>query len=244
MVNSSFYVKFIKLIYSTKNLTFSLKKDRFYCKSPGLMDEYKFLAPLYDPLLHAVMHRVRRKVVDVVENLPHQSILDICCGTGNQLKYLKRAGFSEITGVDISRSMLGQARKGRDKVTCDEQDASMMHFKDNSFEVGIISFALHEKPEQVARQIISEAQRVVHPRGHLILVDYLFKGHVRLPARMTIHIVERIAGKEHYKYFKQYLIYGGMDHFMDASALKKEYRFHANATGIRVYAMNKYGQYA
>lgn len=208
------------------------------------MDEYKLLASLYDPLLHVVMHRVRRKVVDIVEALPHRNIIDICCGTGNQLKYLKRAGFSDITGVDISRSMLGQARKGKNKVPCDEQDASQMHYEDNTFELGIISFALHEKPEQAARKIISEAKRVIHPSGHLILVDYLFRGHVRVPARMTIHAVERMAGKDHYRYFKQYLSYGGMDHFMDASSLKNEYRFHSNATGIRVYAMNKYGQYA
>jgi len=208
------------------------------------MDEYRLLAPLYDPLLHMVMHRVRKKVVDAVNNLPHQSILDICCGTGSQLKYLKRAGFTNITGVDISRSMLGQARKGKHQVPCNEQDASQMHFKDNSFELGIISFALHEKPEHVARKIISEARRVIHPRGHLIIVDYMFKERVRLPARMAIHIVERLAGKDHYRYFKQYLSYGGIDHFMDVSALKQEYRFHSNATGIRVYSMNKFGQYA
>jgi len=208
------------------------------------MDEYKILAPLYDPLLHAVMHRVRNKVVEVVKNLPHQNIIDICCGTGNQLKYLQRAGFNDITGVDISRSMLGQARKGSDKVPCEEQDASRMQFNDNTFEVGIISFALHEKPEHIARQIIVEAKRVIHPRGHLILVDYLFRNHVRLPARVAIHMVERIAGKNHYKHFRQYLTHGGMDHFLDASTLIQEYRFHSNATGIRVYTMSKYGQYA
>ena len=208
------------------------------------MDEYKMLAHLYDPLLHLVMHRVRKKVTHIVKKLPHNSIVDICCGTGNQLKYLKRAGFIEATGVDISRSMLNQARKGKTHVACDEQDASKMHFKDNTFELGIISFALHEKPEHIAREIISEAERIIHPRGHLIIVDYLFEGHVSLPARKTIHLVERLAGKQHHQNFKRYLEYGGMDQLMKGYARKEEYRFHANATGIRVYAMDKYGQYA
>lgn len=208
------------------------------------MDEYKLLAPLYDPLLLLVMHRVRKKVTHIVKKLPHHNIIDICCGTGNQLKYLKRAGFSEVTGVDISRSMINQARKGKNNVSCAEQDATSMYFNDNTFDLGIISFALHEKPEHVAREIISEASRIIHPRGHLIIVDYLFKGQVSLPARITIHLVERLAGKQHYRHFKRYLKYGGMDHLMKAYTRKEEYRFHANATGIRLYAMDKYGQYA
>lgn len=208
------------------------------------MDEYRLLAPVYDPLLHAVMHRLRKKVVETARHLPHERVIDICCGTGNQLKYFKKAGFSNLTGVDISSSMLEQAGKGNHRVACDEQDASRMSFPDNTFDLGIISFALHEKPLHVSRMIVSEAERIVHPRGNLIVVDYLFEKPIRWPARVTIHVVERFAGKHHYRYFREYIRHGGMNHLMDGSRLTSEYRFHGNASGIRVYSNDKFGQYA
>jgi demethylmenaquinone methyltransferase/2-methoxy-6-polyprenyl-1,4-benzoquinol methylase len=208
------------------------------------MEEYKLLAPVYDPLLHLVMHRVRRKVVQIVQDLKAEQIIDICCGTGSQLKYLKRHGFDKIIGVDLSRSMLNQAEKGSSRVSCDQMDASAMNFRDNRFDLGIISFALHEKPFAVARQIVNEATRVVHNEGHLLVVDYMFDARARLSARSAIHVVERLAGKNHYKYFRQYLKNGGPDHLLPDYPVKEEYRFHGQATGIRVYTLEKYGQYA
>ena len=209
-----------------------------------LMDEYKLLAPVYDPLLHMVMHRLRKKVVQIVGHLKPEQIIDICCGTGNQLKYLKRQGYDNITGVDLSQSMLVQAGKGTSRVSCDQMDASAMDFEDNRFDLGIISFALHEKPFAVARQIINEASRVIQDEGHLIIVDYMFGGRSRLSARAAIHMVERMAGKDHYRYFRQYLQKGGPDHLLADYPVEEEYRYHGQATGIRVYALKKYGQYA
>ncbi|HKL37751.1 MAG TPA: methyltransferase domain-containing protein [Bacteroidales bacterium] len=208
------------------------------------MDEYKLMAPVYDPLLHMVMHRVRKKVVQIVENLKPEQIIDICCGTGNQLKYLKRHGFDNIIGVDLSQSMLFQAGKGSAGVSCEQMDASAMNFEDNRFNLGIISFALHEKPFAVARQIIKEAARIIQNEGHLIIVDYMFDGHARMSARAAIHMVERMAGKDHYRSFRQYVKNGGPDHLLADYLVEEEYRFHGQATGIRVYSMEKYGQYA
>jgi len=208
------------------------------------MDEYKRLAGVYDPLLHPVMHRLRNKVTSVVVDLQPDKVIDICCGTGNQLKYLKRRGLKNAVGVDISHAMLGQAQKGTEKVACDYQDASSMSFEDDFFDVGIISFALHEKPPAIARQIISEAERIIHTGGHLIIADYMFDHQVHLPAKTAIHVVERIAGRDHYRHFREYLKYGGIDHLMGDYTLEQEYRFHGNATGIRVYRLDRYGQYA
>ena len=239
-----FLTKFIKYVYSTKQQPFRLKDRTDFVKHRDPMDEYRLLAPVYDPLLHMVMHRVRRKVVQIVQQLKPEQIIDICCGTGNQLKYLKRHGFHNIIGVDLSRSMLDQAGRGSSRVPCDQMDASAMNFEDNRFDLGIISFALHEKPFAVARQIVDEAARVIHNQGHLIVVDYMFDGHARLSARTAIHVVERMAGRSHYRYFRQYLKNGGPNHLLSDYPVKEEYRFHGQATGIRVHSMEKYGQYA
>ncbi|MFP4620173.1 MAG: class I SAM-dependent methyltransferase [Bacteroidales bacterium] len=208
------------------------------------MDEYKIFAPLYDPLLYFVLHKIRKKVVEVAHTYNPSAIIDICCGTGNQLKYLKKSGLHHVTGVDLSPPMLKQAEKGGKKVKCEEQDASELKYSDNSFDLGIISFALHEKPLEVAGKIVKEANRVVQPGGPLIIVDYTFNNEVKFPVKSVIRIVERLAGKYHHRYFKQYVRYGGMDYLLKGSRLAEEYRFHGGATSMRVYQTAQYGQYA
>jgi hypothetical protein len=55
---------------------------------------------------------------------------------------------------------------------------------------------------------------------------------------MAIHAVEKLAGKEHYRHFKRYIQFGGMDHLMEGCSFTKEFRFHQKATGIRIYALD------
>jgi ubiquinone/menaquinone biosynthesis C-methylase UbiE len=204
------------------------------------MDEYRLFAYLYDPLLYIALHKIRKKVVNVVAEYQPAALLDICCGTGNQLKFLRKNGFQNIKGIDISKAMLQQARKGDEKMICDEQDATKMKFPDNTFDMGLISFALHEKPYATAQKILAEAQRVIQTGGHLMIIDYMFDSSVKKFTKSAIHLVERFAGKEHYRYFKAYSQYGGMDRLMESFILKRESRFHKGATGMRVYQINKH----
>lgn len=208
------------------------------------MDEYKIFARIYDPVLYVVLHRIRKKVVEVVRSCNPSSIIDICCGTGNQLKYLKKSGFHNVTGIDLSQSMLQQVEKGGEQVKCDKQDATELRFNDDSFDMGIISFALHEKPLDVAGKILDEARRVIQPGGHLIVVDYTFENGAKLHVKLAIRIVERFAGREHYRFFKNYIKYGGMDQLIRGCNLVKEFRFHAGATSMRLYQVDQYGHYA
>lgn len=76
--------------------------------------------------------------------------------------------------------MLKQTQKGHTIVQCRLEDASQMAFNDNEFELGIISFALHEKPGEIARKIVQEAFRVIKPGGYLLVVDYMLDRNVVL----------------------------------------------------------------
>ncbi len=203
------------------------------------MDHYKLLADIYDPALFFALHKIRKRVVQLVKDIQPDSIIDICCGTGNQLKYLKKHGFENISGVDISESMLRQAEKGPDKIECDNQDATELSHTNDSFDLGIISLALHEKPFDIARKIVQEAHRVIKPAGYLILIDYAFDEKTNKFFKIPVHIAERLAGKDHYKHFRQYLGFGGMDRLMNHREFEKEFRFHRGATILRLYRINK-----
>lgn len=203
------------------------------------MDEYKTFASVYDILLYPVLHKIRLKTADIISRLKPAQIIDLCCGTGNQLKYLKQKGFENIDGVDISHSMLKQTRKSRAKINCTHGDATKLNFTDNSFEAALISFALHEKPKETAEGIVNEAIRITHQNGYLFVVDYAFDSSVSPFIRQMVRIVERFAGKDHYRYFTQYLKYGGLDSLFQNMELLEEHRFHSGATRLRIYIINK-----
>jgi len=199
------------------------------------MDEYKTFAGVYDFLLFPVLHQIRLKTAKVVSQLNPEQIIDLCCGTGNQLKYLKRKGFENIEGVDISHSMLRQTRKGGAQINCKHGDATKLNFPDNSFDTALISFALHEKPLETAISIVKEAVRITRHGGHLLVVDYAFDSSVSPFVKTMVRIVERFAGKDHYRYFKNYIKHGGLESLFRNMEIMQEHRFHSGATRLRIY---------
>ncbi len=57
-------------------------------------------------------------VGDILENLAPASVLDVCCGTGNQLiLYAAKPGVDRLVGIDVSREALDTARKRLDNTT-------------------------------------------------------------------------------------------------------------------------------
>ena len=96
------------------------------------MEEYRY-ARLYDPLLFPFIRPVRNKVIALVKRYRYRSILDVCCGTGDQLKLLKQHGFGG-EGIDLSDAMLRIAGRGRHKADCIRRDATHMHYDDAAFD--------------------------------------------------------------------------------------------------------------
>ena len=136
------------------------------------MAEYS-IAPLYDLLLWPFVHSLRLKILRHCLRMQYSSILDVCCGTGNQLKMLKKHGL-KVSGVDLSPDMLQISQRGKYAPDCRFEDASLMSFPDSSFEAAMTTFALHEKESHIARAIIQEMIRVVQPGGRILLIDFHF----------------------------------------------------------------------
>ncbi len=143
-----------------------------------------------------------------------ERVLDVCCGTGDQVYYYARAGLF-ATGIDLDPRMLRLAEKDKrskvlENVSFRLADARSLPFTDNSFDGASISFALHEKERDVRDEVISEMKRVVRPGGALVFIDF----QVPLPKKPLSRLVraaEFIAGRQHYKCFKDYLAQGGLD---------------------------------
>lgn len=52
------------------------------------------------------------------------------------------------------------------------RDSTDLGFPDAEYDQAIVFFLLHEQPEAVRRQTVSEALRVLKPGGRLVVVDY------------------------------------------------------------------------
>lgn len=132
-------------------------------------------SPAYDlfalPIFYVYAAAARRTVPR-----PGRRILDLCTGTGEMAVRCARQG-AQVVAVDITPSMLARAqRKAALPIRFELMDARQLAFADASFDVTVLSFALHDMPRRVALEVLAEASRVTRER--LVIVDYRFP---RLP---------------------------------------------------------------
>lgn len=181
------------------------------------MDEYKSTASFYDRCLTPLLTELRTDICTYIHHKGYRRVIDICCGTGDQLKLLENSGV-ELVGVDNSVSMLARARRNcSEAVALHLADAGQVEFPDSSFDCAILSFSLHEKHEGSRDTIYTNCRRLVRQGGSLIVTDYGIapagiKGH--LFANFVIPIIERCAGKTHYRNYLSWVRRGGLEKFL------------------------------
>lgn len=130
------------------------------------------LAPFYD-LAVSPFNFIRDKVVNFTNINDGGKVLDVATGTGKQAFAFVKKGL-DVTGVDISEDMLKEAikKKRNQKVTFHYMDATNLSFKDNTFDVTTISFALHDMPQSIRVKVLRQMNRVTKTDGKIIIVDY------------------------------------------------------------------------
>lgn len=106
-----------------------------------------------------------------LKSLPVKKVLDVGCGTGRLVKFLKDQGYEAI-GCDSSDEAIkisGQIKA----------QATRLPFKNGSFDlVTAISLIEHLKPKE-AERFIEEAKRVLRPRGYFFLITPNFLSPMR-----------------------------------------------------------------
>ena len=202
------------------------------------MEEYRFTAKIYDPLLSPFIRPIRKRVIKLVRQHHYRSILDVCCGTGDQLKLLKQHGF-DGEGIDISEAMLSVARSGNVKADCRHQDATQMHYREAKFDLVMTAFSLHEKPHDTARKIIEEMVRVTAEGGDILIVDYELNEKTSTLSKKLIYLIEWFAGGDHYRNFKAYIDMGGLPTLLSGITLKEVKRYYFGQNGIVLILFRK-----
>jgi len=82
--------------------------------APVATSRYDHVGPIYDAVsLEVLYRRPRRRLAELFGLLPGAVVVDLGCGTGRNLAWLRRAVApgGRVVGVDASASMLGAARR-------------------------------------------------------------------------------------------------------------------------------------
>lgn len=173
-----------------------------------------FYGIVLDPILASIRKRLAKEI------RPNQRVIDIACGTGAQLFEIA-AKAEKVCGVDLSESMIAHAQKATKKKRISNAEfmisdaTNLAQFKDNSYDVAVLSLALHQFSPDLHSPILSEMKRVAKT---IILLDYavpLPKNYMGIGSR----IAEFLAGYEHNRNFKKYYELGGLNKILSVNNL-------------------------
>jgi ubiquinone/menaquinone biosynthesis C-methylase UbiE len=145
---------------------------------------YKWFSYIYDYFMKALSflyygfdgeHKFRESIVDWLDPQKSETILDICSGTGTLTimiaERFPRKG--KAIGIELFPTQLkfAQRKPKPDNLIFIPADARYIPFSDSSFDKSAICGALHEMPENVRHNILSEAYRIVKPGGTIVVVE-------------------------------------------------------------------------
>ena len=183
---------------------------------------------LYDLAFRRMFRGLRRRVARTVEKERLYPWLDVCCGTGDQLRRwaelrghlpLVRVPGRELEniaiGLDLGFGFVRYAMARAPEVPFVCGDAARLPFRAGSMRAVSVSFALHDKSPELRRAIITEARRMLMPEGRLIAVDFEnpWDARSRIGTLFT-RAIERFARGDHYRNGREFLRHGGLRAFL------------------------------
>jgi SAM-dependent methyltransferase len=141
--------------------------------------------------------RLREEMLSQIPWRGDEMVLDVGCGRGLlAVGTARRLTAGKAVGVDVwlrgalsgngPEQVLENARRegvpGR--VETKEGDARQLPFAENTFDVVVSNFVLHELKTRAEREkMVREIVRVLKPGGRLALVDFIFTGQCMLLLR-------------------------------------------------------------
>jgi demethylmenaquinone methyltransferase/2-methoxy-6-polyprenyl-1,4-benzoquinol methylase len=203
------------------------------------VSDYGFVAKIYDPAFYLPLRSVRKAVIRELSNFKEKKIIDLCCGTGNQLRLLSDRGFRDLYGVDRSASMLDVAIKDGHPIHVYNEDATDTSFDDELFDIVMMSFAIHENDRITQENLLKEAYRLLKKEGLLIIADFVLDDKTKSFSRMAIRFVERIAGKRHYRNFLNYVKNKGLESLINEEKFNLVKRRRRLLNGVRIAIYKK-----
>jgi phosphatidylethanolamine/phosphatidyl-N-methylethanolamine N-methyltransferase len=156
---------------------------------------YEKLASSYDLFFGPTLHPGRLVARDRMGIRPGDHILEVGVGTGiNASLYPANC---QITGIDLSASMLDKARQkvkreGLRNVRLLEMDAAKTTFADDTFDIVYAPYLISVVPDPVT--VAREMRRICKPGGKIIILNHFRSANAILSrlersiSPLTVHI--------------------------------------------------------
>jgi len=179
----------------------------------------------YSTVVDPLLGDLRNAAAELAEIKAGDRVLDVCCGTGDQVFHYVRKG-AVATGVDRDPRMIELAEKDRKRqgfnnINFRLGSATELPFPDGYFDCVSISLGLHEMNRDERSRSVTEMKRVVKKSGTLIFVDFNVPLAKNLIASL-ITAVEFLAGKDNYQCFSDYLAQGGLNQLLKENRLNMQ----------------------
>ena len=188
-------------------------------------DPYTDVARCYGACLDPIIIRWKKKALKLWPPQKGMVVLDAGCGTGAQLNLYRFYGCS-VFGVEVSAGMIATARqKFEGSLNLCRGNAGRMPYRNQTFDLILLTMMLHEIPPDTRSVILSETERVLKDSGRILIIDYrvgrpnqplglLFKG--------VITLIEMAAGRPHYDNYRNFMKTGGLQPLLKKQRLTVE----------------------
>jgi demethylmenaquinone methyltransferase/2-methoxy-6-polyprenyl-1,4-benzoquinol methylase len=159
------------------------------------------IAPTYD--LNNRLHSLgrdqawRRAAVKLAQPQPHETVLDVACGTGDLAIAFASTGVNRVVGVDFTENMLRIAQHKRhhhQPLTYQAGDAMRLPIADASVDIVSIAFGIRNVSSPASA--LREFYRVLKPAGRLLILEFSLPANPLLRAAYNFyfrHVMPRTA---------------------------------------------------
>ncbi len=171
----------------------------------------KFIAPNQDKMFEQIKEIIHSE----------STVLDVGCGTG-RLAFQLSNHCKKIVGIDLSSKNISVANSNHNGnyKNVDFIHGNLADMKEKfseKFDFSILTYVIHEVPENERLELISTIKNV---SSKIIIGDYITPTPKTFLGKINV-VVEYLAGNDHYNNFKNYVKNGGIDYIIKASNLKK-----------------------
>ncbi len=187
---------YTNVITYTMKIFHNLDEQQFVQYNNAL---FKKVAPYYR-LLDFIITGIRGKFVSFLSPSKSSMVLDIATGTGKQAEAFARVGCN-VVGIDLSEDMLAYAKNNKyPNATFMVANGTSLPFAEGSFDLTVMSFALHCMTLDIRQKVIKEMKRVSKANGQLAFVDYALPDHA-----LGRQVIYRLVSLYETKLYKEFI---------------------------------------